>query len=58
MVQTLHGEVTQRQFGDLDLLILPTEVLKAKAALLDLGYKSAIELAPRIAAGCLCQNWI
>jgi hypothetical protein len=50
LAQTLYGEVTQRQFGDLDLLILPTEVLKAKAALLDLGYKSAIELAPRIAA--------
>jgi len=48
LAQTLYGEVTRRQFGDLDILILPTDVLKAKAALHDLGYKPAIELAPRI----------
>jgi hypothetical protein len=50
LAQALYGEVTRRQFGDLDILILPTDVLKAKAALHDLGYKAAIELAPRIAA--------
>jgi hypothetical protein len=48
LAQTLYGEVTRRQFGDLDILILPTDVLKAKAALHDLGYEPAIELAPRI----------
>jgi hypothetical protein len=48
LAQTLYGEVTRRQFGDLDILILPTDVLKAKAALNDLGYKPAIELSPRI----------
>ena len=48
LAQTLYGEVTRRQFGDLDILILPTDVLKAKAALHDLRYKPAIELAPRI----------
>jgi hypothetical protein len=47
LAQTLYGDVTRRQFGDLDILILPTDVLKAKAALHDLGYKPAIELAPR-----------
>ncbi|HXM20154.1 MAG TPA: nucleotidyltransferase family protein [Terriglobales bacterium] len=45
--ETLYGEVTQRQFGDLDVLILPADVAKAKAALLDLGYKPRIELASR-----------
>jgi Uncharacterised nucleotidyltransferase len=48
LAQTLYGEVTRRQFSDLDILTLPTDVLKAKAALHDLGYKTAIELAPRI----------
>jgi hypothetical protein len=48
LAQTLYGEVTRRQFGDLDILVLPTDVLKAKAALHDLGYKPAIEFAPRI----------
>src|SRR5579863_5748645 len=48
LAHTLYREVTQRQFGDLDILILPADVLKAKAALLDLGYKPTIELAPRI----------
>jgi hypothetical protein len=47
LAQTLYGEVTRRQFGDLDILILPTDVLKAKAALHDLGYKPAIALAAR-----------
>ena len=50
LAQTLYGEVTERQFGDLDILILPADVAKAKAALLDLGYKPAIELAPQIEA--------
>src|SRR5271167_1612095 len=47
LAETLYGEVTQRQFGDLDVLILPADVLKAKAALLDLGYKLGTKLAPR-----------
>jgi len=46
LAETLYGEVTQRQFGDLDVLILPADVPKAKTALLDLGYKLGIELAP------------
>lgn len=45
--QLLYGDVTQRQFGDLDLLIQLSDVIKAKAALSDLGYRSSIKLAPR-----------
>jgi hypothetical protein len=48
LAQTLYGEVTHRQFGDLDVLILPADVPKAKAVLLELGYKPSIELAPPI----------
>jgi hypothetical protein len=57
LAQTLYGEVTQRQFGDLDILILPADVLKAKATLLGLGYPCEPDLRPRqepayIATGC------
>ena len=45
LAQALYGEVTGRQFGDLDILILPADVPKAKAVLLELGYKPGIELA-------------
>jgi len=50
LAQTLYGEVAQRQFGDLDILILPADVPKAKVALRDLGYEPALELALQIEA--------
>jgi hypothetical protein len=48
LAETLYGEVTRRQFGDLDVLIRPADVTKAKAALRDLGYKTGIDLAAHI----------
>lgn len=48
LAKTLYGEVTQRQFGDLDVLIHPADAQKAKTALLDLGYKPSIELPRHI----------
>jgi hypothetical protein len=48
LAEALYGEVTQRQFCDLDILILPENVPRAKAALLDLGYKPGLNLAPSI----------
>jgi hypothetical protein len=50
LAQILYGAVTQRQFGDLDILILPADVPKAKAALRELGYAPALDLAPQIEA--------
>ena len=50
LAQALYGDVAQRQFGDLDILVLPADVPKAKAALRDLGYEPALELAPQIEA--------
>jgi len=50
LAQTLYGEVTERQFGDLDILILAADVTKAKAALLDLGYKPALDLGLQVEA--------
>jgi len=50
LAQIVYGAVTQRQFGDLDILILPADVPKAKAALRELGYAPALDLAPQIEA--------
>jgi Uncharacterised nucleotidyltransferase len=47
LAQALYGAVTERQFGDLDILVDPTDVPKAKAALRELGYQPGIDLAPR-----------
>jgi len=57
LAQTLYGEVTGRQFGDLDILILPADVPKAKGALLALGYQCEPQLRPQdepayLASGC------
>jgi hypothetical protein len=57
LAKTLHGEVTQRQFTDLDILILPVDVPKAKATLMTLGYPCEPDLRQReepcyIASGC------
>jgi hypothetical protein len=45
LAETLYGEVTERQFGDLDVLVHAADVPRTGAALLGLGYKSGIELA-------------
>ena len=45
LAQILYGEVTQRQFGDLDILVRAADVPRARAALLDLGYKPGVEFA-------------
>jgi hypothetical protein len=57
LAETLYGEVTQRQFGDLDILILLSDVPKAKATLLRLGYSCEPDLCQQeepayIATGC------
>jgi Uncharacterised nucleotidyltransferase len=47
LAQTLYSEVTQRQFGDLDILVQAADISKAKIALSALGYTSGIQLMPR-----------
>src|SRR5579863_8306731 len=44
LAQTLYGDVTERQYSDLDILICSGDVPKAKAALLALGHTSYPEL--------------
>jgi hypothetical protein len=43
----LYGDPARRQFGDLDLLVKPEDVIRAKAALRELGYKLQLKLSPR-----------
>lgn len=47
LASVLYADVTMRQFGDLDLLVRTADVSKAKAALLDLGYKNNIQFTER-----------
>ena len=57
LAQALYGAVTEREFNDLDLLIRPADVPKAKAALLALGHSHGPDLRPQeeadyISSGC------
>src|SRR5262249_55913164 len=45
--QLLYGDAALRQFGDLDLLVRPRDVQKAKAGLRELGYEAQRHLSPR-----------
>lgn len=59
LAQTLYGDVTGRQFGDIDILVYPQDVGAAKEALAKLGYRPAIRLNARqerayISAGYEC----
>jgi hypothetical protein len=47
LAQTLYGDVTAREFSDLDMLVCPEDVRNVKAVLAQLGYKSTIELTAR-----------
>ncbi len=44
LAQKLYGEVTARQYHDLDVLVLPEDVQRAKAALRELGYVCSLNL--------------
>ncbi len=57
LAKTLYGDVTERQYSDLDILIRPEDVPKAKAALLALGHRCGPELREQeesayVASGC------
>jgi hypothetical protein len=45
--QLLYRDPALRQFGDLDLLVRPRNVMQAKAVLRDLGYELQLQLSPR-----------
>ncbi len=45
LAQLLYGDVTTRQFGDLDLLVRKSDIARAKTALLELGYRTSLNLS-------------
>jgi Uncharacterised nucleotidyltransferase len=56
LAQVLYGNVTSRQFADLDILVPPNDLPKVRACLAELGYKASLKLSRReerayIAAG-------
>jgi hypothetical protein len=56
LARTLYGDVTARQFGDLDILIRPEDVTKAKSAVLQLGYKPALQLTALSEQACISNG--
>jgi len=56
LAEILYGNVTSRQFADLDILVSPDDLPKVRACLAELGYEASLKLSPReerayIAAG-------
>ena len=47
LAQLLYGDVTMRQFGDLDLLVRPQDVSRACEAVTQLGYKQELSLSAK-----------
>ena len=46
LAQTVYGDVTLREFSDLDILVCPADVRRAKEALRDLHYSPHAPLTP------------
>ncbi|HEV2717133.1 MAG TPA: nucleotidyltransferase family protein [Terriglobales bacterium] len=46
LAQILHGNITSRQFADLDILVLPGDLPKVRASLAELGYETGLKLSP------------
>jgi len=47
LAQLLYGNVTQRQFSDLDLLIQSSDLPRIKSALAELGFEPGVQLTQR-----------
>ena len=57
LAETVYGDLALREFSDLDVLVRPACVLRAKAALRDLGYAPNIELSPAHEAAYLASGY-
>ena len=47
LARLLYRDPAMRQFGDLDLLVRPQDVPRARATLMELGYEPGLRLPPR-----------
>jgi Uncharacterised nucleotidyltransferase len=57
LAQALYGDVSSRQFFDLDIIVSPQDVGAAKAALAELGYVSDINLSVREEASFIASGY-
>jgi Uncharacterised nucleotidyltransferase len=57
LAQTLYGNVALRQFSDVDLLLRPRDVKRAKLALKELGFSPNIELTTREEAAHIASGY-
>ncbi len=53
LAESVYGDISLRQFLDLDILVRERDVLKASEILLSLGYRAAFSLSQRQAAAVL-----
>jgi len=47
LAQRLYGDAAMREFGDLDFLVRPSDLSRARSVLLELGYAAKLTLTPR-----------
>src|SRR5438093_13137513 len=45
LAQILYGNVTSRQFADLDILVSPDDLPKVRACLAELGYEASLKFS-------------
>jgi len=57
LAETVYRDLALREFSDLDVLVRPSCVLRAKAALRDVGYTPNIELSPAQEAAYLASGY-
>ncbi len=46
LAQMLYTDIVARQFSDLDILVAPADVVAARTALAEIGYKPGLDLSP------------
>ena len=56
LAASLHGDLALREFGDLDILLRPQQVLAAKALLQAHGYRPLYDLKPAVEAAFLASR--
>lgn len=56
LAQCIYGDIAMREFGDLDLLLRPSDILRAKKALAASGYQPKYPLAPAVEAAFLASH--
>jgi len=56
LAQMLYGDVTARQFSDLDILVRPGDVPKAKLALAEVGYTPRLKLTASSERACISSG--